>query len=182
MSVSVREVPLTLQPKITELEEVGRGYCNNICKRFYTAVLLGHFTIFYIRRLNGSTDILRRLDNIDISKFENGRVRKGLSVTTRIGVISVLIMVVITEILSTSLRRTSRKIAEALRPETPSSSASYGSFYGVSNSTERYATQGGFVSVYAGWMTLSLKSPLSAPIMKLVYFYLSSVLTVLHER
>ena len=58
-----------------------------------------------------------------------------------------LIVVVITEILSTSLRRTSHKIAEALRPETPSSSASYSSFYGVSNSTERYATQGGFVSV-----------------------------------
>lgn len=58
-----------------------------------------------------------------------------------------LIMVVITEILSTSLRRTSHKIVEALRPETPSSSASYSSFYGVSNSTERNATQGGFVSV-----------------------------------
>ena len=79
-----------------------------------------------------------------------------------------LIMVVITEILSTSLRRPSHKIAEALRPETPSSSASYSSFYGVSNSTERYATQGEFVSVYAGWITLSWKSTLSAPIMKLV--------------
>lgn len=77
-------------------------------------MLLDHFKIFHIRRLNGSTDTLRRLDNIDISEFENGRVRKGLSVTTRTGVISVLIMVVITEILSTSLRRPSRKIAEAL--------------------------------------------------------------------
>ena len=96
-------------------------------------MLLSHFTIFRIRRLNCITDILRRLDNIDISKFEKGRVRKGLSVTTRTGVISVLIVVVIAEILSTSLRRTSHKIAEALRPETPSSSASYSSFYGVSN-------------------------------------------------
>jgi hypothetical protein len=59
----------------------------------------------------------------------------------------VLIVVVISEVLSTSLRRTSHKIAEALRPETPSSSASYSSCYGASNSTERYATQGGFVSV-----------------------------------
>jgi len=121
LPVCVREVPLTLQPKIIELEEVGGGYCNNICKRFYTAVLLGHFTIFHIRRLNGGTDILRRLDNIDISKFENRRVRKGLSITMPTGVISVLIVVVITEILSTSLRRTSHKIAEALRSETPSS-------------------------------------------------------------
>lgn len=73
---------------------MGRGECcNNICKRFYTAVLLGHFKIFHIWGLNGSTDILRRLDNIDVLQFENGRVRKGLSVTSRIGVISVLIMV-----------------------------------------------------------------------------------------
>lgn len=133
--------------KIIELEKGGGGYCNNICKRFYTTELLGRLKIFYIWRLNGSTDIFRRLDNIGISKFENGRVRKGLSVTTRTGVISVLITVVITEILSTSLRRPSHKIAEVLRPETPSISASYSSFYGVSNSTERYATQGEFVSV-----------------------------------
>jgi hypothetical protein len=59
----------------------------------------------------------------------------------------VLIVVVITEILSTSLRQPSHKIAEVLRPETPSISVSYSSFYGVSNSTERYATQDGFVSV-----------------------------------
>jgi len=86
----------------------------------------------------------------------------------RTGVISVLIMVVITEILSTSLRRPSHKIAEAVRPETPSSSACYSSFYGVSNSTERYATEGEFDTVYAGWINPSWKSTLSAPIMKLV--------------
>ena len=79
---------------------------------------------------------------------------EGVSVTTPAGVMSVVIIVVITEISFASLQRPSYKMAEVPRHETPSSSASYISFYEVSNWTERCETRDGFVSVYACCMSL----------------------------